>query len=101
VGSAVCWEARDLDGLWDRLESDGWEMEGRGAHDGTLAPMPFDPRGSPQTVRAHPYARFPEIKTHCLLMRVRRQGPDFFHHTLEDRGRVAGQGKTMRAVANY
>ena len=71
-GRPPCWESADLDGVCDRLESDGWEVEEVTSLTVPLALIPFDPTRIPKTVLAYLYHRHPEIETYCFLVRARR-----------------------------
>jgi hypothetical protein len=67
-----CSESGDLEGVCDRLENDGWEVEDATPVVVPLALIPCDPARFPKTVLAYLYARHPEIETYCYLLRARR-----------------------------
>jgi hypothetical protein len=74
-GSRVpCREAADLDGVCERLETDGWEVGEATPVAVPLALIAFDLARVPKTVIAYLYARHPEIETYCFLVQARRAG---------------------------
>jgi hypothetical protein len=67
-----CTESVGLDGLCQRLEADGWEVEDTTPVIVPLALVPFDPVRVPKTMLAYLYAREPEIEAYCFLVRARQ-----------------------------
>jgi len=65
-------ESAGLDGICQRLEADGWEVEDTTPVIVPLALVPFDPARVPKTLLAYLYAREPEIEAYCFLVRARQ-----------------------------